>query len=168
MCNFAAKLYKMKRIFLWTICTLLAVSFVQAEERSEQEMAAIACEQLNKNVTNNATRRASIANIEVLSKKESYRIYGSEATGGFVIVSSDDEFMPVLGYSQTRYDETNIPEGLQWWLEAIDQSLQWRKANSQRAEIVVSYTPTANFVTTTWGRQLLTIIRRLPRVISIV
>ena len=81
----------------------------------------------------------------VLSEK-SYCIY--EATGiGFVVVSRDEAFAPVLGISYSPYQYENMPDGFKWWLTSISERMEGGKM-----PLTLSVTPRDNFVSTTWGQ----------------
>ncbi|MDD2622748.1 MAG: thiol protease/hemagglutinin PrtT [Bacteroidales bacterium] len=54
-----------------------------------------------------------------------YYIFSSESQG-YVIVSGDDRFLPILGYSeQGNFDPTNIPNNMQKWLEGIKTEIRY-------------------------------------------
>lgn len=56
--------------------------------------------------------------------------------GGFVVVSGDDRFKEVLGYSLNgTYSEADLPEGLRYWLAFL--------SNEMSAAIDAGYEPTA-------------------------
>jgi hypothetical protein len=67
---------------------------------------------------------------------------------GFVVVSRSEAFNPVLATSETRFDADNLPDGLKWWLETINESLLTREA----AAPTRAYTPVENFVMTQWDQ----------------
>lgn len=141
----------MKQLLL-LCCCLLSLEALSAE-RSKQEMATIARVQLNSLA---AARRAGTTNadedIRLLKSSATYSIFGSSKTEGFVVVSRDDAFQPVIGCSEQRFDEQSMPEGLRWWLTEIDSSLAWRLANGQYAAMA-DFTPVDNFIATTWGQE---------------
>lgn len=122
-----------------------------AGERSEKDMQAIAVNQLS--AFNLKTR--SISNNKLTVNKvlsaESYCIYTPQDGNGFVIVSNDDAFMPVLGYSDSEYNPENLPDGLRWWLSAINASLQEGKTRSEETK-TPNFVPVENFVLSTWGQ----------------
>ena len=88
------------------------------------------------------TRSANDAEIRKLSEDTFYAIYGSEK-GGFAVISRDDSFEPVLGYSATTFRKDAMPCGLQWWLNAINESMESRSFTTQRAITRADYTPVA-------------------------
>lgn len=54
-----------------------------------------------------------------------YYIVNIEGQKGFVVVSGDDRFTPVLGYSETANvtPDTQIPDGLQYWLSFLSAEM---------------------------------------------
>lgn len=141
----------MRTVVVLLAC-LSAFATAVARQRSAEEMRQIARQQLSKAAMARSTAPHSDANDDVQELKAtvSYHVYGSNGHG-FVIVSTDDDFRPVLGYSDSCFDEQRLPDGLQWWLEAMDASLQWRKA-THSLTATVPYTPTENFISTTWDQ----------------
>lgn len=141
--------------YLLTILALTTVLISWADERSKAEMEEIALQQLNKSTGSIGRRAGSMGSqamgVSLLSETETYHIYGSKGSEGFVVVSCDDSFTPVLGYSESSFNEENMPEGLAWWLKEIDRSMKWRKTTGN-ATPAVDYTPTPNFISTTWGQ----------------
>lgn len=54
-----------------------------------------------------------------------YFIFNLENENGFIVVSGDDRFAPVLGYSHSGNitDNTEMPEGLQYWLSFLSAEM---------------------------------------------
>ena len=127
-----------RRIILFSFCLLLGHIASLAGSRTEREMLAIAQRQLQG--AGSMTRFANDAEIRKLSENTFYAIYGSEK-GGFAVISRDDSFEPVLGYSATTFSKDAMPCGLQWWLNAINESMESRSFTTQRAVTRADYTP---------------------------
>lgn len=49
-------------------------------------------------------------------------VYGALGQG-FVVVSKDDDFSPILGYSDSDLQD-NMPCGFRWWISQVDKSLK--------------------------------------------
>ncbi|MBR1467583.1 MAG: C10 family peptidase [Bacteroidaceae bacterium] len=84
------------------------------------------------------------ARLKILKSTPSYYIYG-RGNQGFVVVSTDEETTPVLGYSSSEYIEEDMPPAFKCWLKAVE-------ASSFRQEVSVTYQAVPNFLTTTWGQ----------------
>ncbi|MBR4432025.1 MAG: C10 family peptidase [Paludibacteraceae bacterium] len=75
--------------------------------------------------------------------------------GGFVLVSGDDRFRTILGYSSIGFDEESMPENMRAWLqdyidemrylESIDYQPTLRRTHTEKA-------PIAPLITSTWGQ----------------
>ena len=146
----------MKKILLFALT--LCVSFVAwAGDRTDAEMQAIALSQL---VSPSAQRRMPTTfRVKRLQAYDEMSVYGNE--DGFVFVSHDDRIKPVLGYSDCAFDAANLPEGLRWWIQAMDGCLRTlRNAPDEevaaRQEIVrrtvAGYTAVPNFLKSKWDQ----------------
>ena len=137
----------LKRTIFAVIFCLLSLTAAWAGERSDQEMRTIALQHLAANQAN--TRGAALeSDICELARRASYSVYGLSQGQGFVVVSRSEAFNPVLATSETRFDADNLPDGLKWWLETINESLLTREA----AAPTRAYTPVENFVMTQWDQ----------------
>lgn len=59
----------------------------------------------------------------------SYYVLNVDGQHGFVIVSGDDRFRDILGYSDTgNFDIDEVPDGLAYWLEALSAEMEANKA----------------------------------------
>ncbi len=138
---------KIRRILTISFLSLLIGHNTSlAGERTEREMLSIAQKQLAK-----GNMRRSAAIIEKLKEERFYSIYGSSQQG-FVIISRDDSFEPVLGYSDTKFDTTNIPCGMQWWLNAISERMATAEPMATR-RAGTSVQPVEPLCKTTWGQR---------------
>ena len=139
----------MRRFLLFI--AIASSCFAMANERSEQEKQLIAINQL----TNFNSRTRAAINLHLSLNKvistEAYSVYTPQDGAGFVVVSNDDAFTPVLGYSSSEFSSEDMPDGLKWWFSAISSSL---KDGNKRAAITRAdnYTPVENFVLSTWGQ----------------
>lgn len=136
---------RVKQFFICCICFLTANTSL-AGDRTEREMLSIAERQL---IHLSGVRRANAqVTIEKLVDERAYCIYGA-AQGGFVVVSRNDNRMPVLGYSESKYDADQLPCGLKWWLNTVSAS----ENSSRRAQAArFSFTEVEPFLKTVWGQ----------------
>lgn len=112
----------MKRlVFLTSLVAILEVA-TNASERRDADMLAAACRQLT-GATVNGSRSLQPQEVKLLMKDRGLSVYGSDA-GGFVVVSRDDRFPAVIGYSDTKFNTSDMPEGFKWWIEEVSQSMQ--------------------------------------------
>ena len=142
----------MKRKLLLILLGVLFVStYADAKERTEQEMRNIAFRQLSGKFYRRA-RAIDAAAIQKVSDSPLLHIYESDQ-GGFVVIAKDDAFKPVLGYSTSPFEKGNMPEAFDEWLKNMETSMEAALAlNGTVQSADVPYTPTENFLTTTWGQ----------------
>ena len=112
----------MKKLLLLSL-TLLSVMSLWADDRTEEEMQQIAISQLMGAQVKGLF--PTQFHVDRLQDYDEFNVYGND--DGFVFVSRDNRFTPVLGYAEGRFDAANMPEGLKWWIEAMNASLQWRR-----------------------------------------
>ena len=137
----------MKRILLLSsLCLLLGNNTSLAGERTEREMLAIAQTQLQ--TKEGMTRGAQ--QIDKLAEDRFYAVYGNDSQG-FVVISRDDQFKPVLGYSDSRFPVGHIPCGMAWWLGAISEAMESGMAASP-VRTRSAYTPVAPLCKTQWDQ----------------
>jgi hypothetical protein len=139
----------MKRFLL--LIAIASSCVAMANERSEQEKQSIAINQLT---GLNAKARAfgnQHLSVNKVVSADAYSVYTPQEGAGFVVVSNDDAFTPVLGYSSSEFNSDDMPDGLKWWFGAINNSL--KDGNNRKARTRGDkYTPVENFVLSTWGQ----------------
>ena len=123
--------------------------FLQAENRTEQEMRNAATSALMSNHRKAAKNHNDLKEYLSLSK---LKIYGYD-NGGFAVISSDDKFESVIGVSSSRFTG-DLPCGFKWWVETVNENMQKgivsnSKKGKTRAPQNVSVAP---LITTTWGQ----------------
>ncbi len=140
----------MRTFLLYFLLTFTFLPLL-ASTRSGNEMQAIAYGKLKTmNKTFHSSKKLLSANQMVCIKEtDQYHIYAAQNIG-FVIVGKNTLLPEVLGYSNTAYDEDNVPDGLKWWLSQVSTAA----ANKQlKGYTVKSVTPIEPFVTTRWGQE---------------
>lgn len=144
-----------KYLFLFLFAFALTV-IVQAEDRTEREMLSIAAARLW--TTNDATakKQATSVNREIskVAENSAFAIYCAKDRGS-VIVSRNKVYPEVLGYTTTEYSaEATLPCGFNWWLGAMEQSLdrQQAKAGQTAGVYAANFTEVPEMLTTRWGQ----------------
>lgn len=90
----------------------------------------------------------------------SYYVVNLADDNGFVIVSGDDRFRPVLGYSRNgSFNENNaVPDGLAYWLSFLSEEMDAALANgyeggtTTRSASSTYNSSIAPLITTKWGQ----------------
>ena len=117
----------MKKIFL----TLLSVAILlpaMAEQRTASEMRSLAAEAINQLSTANCqlstkVKARTAAQLKVLRDMDQLTLFGY-SDAGWAIVSKDDAYEAILGYSDKALDMTNPSPEFLWILRCFDGSLQ--------------------------------------------
>lgn len=140
----------MKKKLTLALSLLLGLS-ATATERSETEMQKIASNELFGTIT----RSAFAPELQKVETGKTYNIYKAEGRG-FVVVSTDDAFEPVLGVSFTEYDADNMPCGFKWWLSTIssqmEEDINNGKPSLSKRKAAEKPEPVESFVMTRWGQ----------------
>ena len=133
------------------ILSLLFLIFPQiiAGDRTEQQMKEAAAKALN----NNARRAASNSELKELLSLSKLKIYGYDE-GGFAVVTKDDRFDEVIGYSASNYSGEK-PCGFKWWLDAANEVMENTKGQVPKKSTHRSAIRRAGvgpLITTKWGQ----------------
>ena len=125
----------MKRIFAIVFAVLTIATAVSAQTRSLQEMKQITAQKLQALHGDAAMSRGTHvdSDVEVLMQAPMYTILGS-SDRGFVIMSNDRRLRPVLAYSGQSIDVSNLPCGLNWWLNAVSEAMTKQLTSGGRTE----------------------------------
>ncbi len=124
---------------LWLICGL--VCCMSAWARTPEQAACVASEFLSSRNTpavrrmqqaekaDAVTAPVAIAYTQTQANNEP-AVYVFNGQEGFVLVSANDDTRAVLGYSDNgRFDATDIPENMQFWLQMYADELARYEAN---------------------------------------
>lgn len=90
-------------------------------------------------------------------------VFDNATNDGFMIVSADDEALPLLGYSnEGTFDPANMPPALEYWLGEYSRQIEYaREAGltrsqeelpAERVTLPESWTPVAPILHTTWNQ----------------
>ena len=145
------KITNMKKSLL--ILSLLFGVFSQmwAGDRTEQQMKEAAAKALMSHVR----RAASTSELKELKSLPKLKIFGYDE-GGFAVVTTDDRFDEVIGYSSSKFSDV-IPCGFKWWMESAEEVMEnsdsrviisQRRANNRASRVDIS-----PMITTTWGQE---------------
>ena len=85
------------------------------------------------------TKSEEATNLKVLYETTELSLVGT-STRGFVIVSKDDEYAPVLGYSTKWSGNYASNDGLMWWLNTATRNLSAHKV-AQKSFVSTAQTP---------------------------
>ena len=123
-----------------------------AKPRTAEQMKAAAAAVLNTQTMAKGLN-FSAADVTLIDSRSQTVIYGN--AGGYAVVSKDDTFSPILGYSDTAMSDNPAPAFL-WWLETINKSMENMLAKGtepQHVQPAPEYrTSVPELLTTRWGQ----------------
>lgn len=123
-----------------------------AKPRTAEQMKAAAAAVLNTQTMAKGLD-FSAADVTLIDSRSQTVIYGN--AGGYAVVSKDDTFSPILGYSDTAMSDNPAPAFL-WWLETINKSMENMLAKGtepQHVQPAPEYrTSVPELLTTRWGQ----------------
>ena len=134
----------MKKLYSSLFICLIVLTAV-AKDRTPAQMRDVAVQKLSTTSGQKAyTRTAS--SVKQIINKPMLCVFSDDEN--FVIVSRDDRFPAMLAYGSGRFSTDNMPDGLAWWMEAVQRAMT-NMNGMTRSE---SHTPVTPLVTTKWGQ----------------
>jgi len=142
----------MNRKLLSTLFSLLTLAAF-ADNRSLSEMQSIAASKLSGAEVKGIQGRSALRDIRCIIEEPTYGIFTPADAQGFVIVAKSDRVDPVIAYSTERFDATNMPPSVRWYLSEVSRNLEAIEAGRKQApRRTASFNPVENFVTTQWSQ----------------
>lgn len=149
-------LFSLKSLIL-AVLAMVPFGSMWAAPRSAAQARAIAMKFMG--VSSSVMAKAPVK--KVAAKEHApYYIYNVERPqGGFVVVSGDDRFSDILGYSQSgSFDEDKpMPDGLAYWLNTLQGEMEHAVANGyeggQRRAPSTLRASVEPLITTKWGQE---------------
>ena len=131
------------------------ITNVFAGERTKDEMKKAALYALSKhNKSRGKTVDAKTFDLKEYVTLDKLSVIGSEDLG-FAVVTNDDRFDEVIGYSITKFSE-EMPCGFKWWLEAANEVMEEARGQEPaktRAGNIMKATGVGPLLTTKWGQE---------------
>lgn len=119
----------MKKLSIVFALLLMVVLGARAERRDAAQAIAIASEfckttpQMQKAGRPAKAPAFSLLQTKIVAQGDNYYLC-SVGGDNIVVVSADDRFRSVLGYSANADAEQEMPDGLKYWLEFLDREMQ--------------------------------------------
>ena len=107
----------MRKTLLLTVLATVA-SYAWAKPRTVEEMKTAAAKVLA--VEGRLGSKRLVGELHMLEMREGVAVMGYD-NGGFAIVTTDDAFPEVMGWSETAYDSDTPNTHFKWWLDAVDR-----------------------------------------------
>lgn len=111
----------MKRQILIAFVLLCALG-TSAKQRTELELLQVAKNFLLVKDTH-AKRVMGQVSVTTIIKDSQLTIFDCD-NGKCVIVSNDDTFKPILGYTDSPFSQTDMAPAFKWWMETINRSME--------------------------------------------
>ena len=140
-------------VILLLLQTFMANVF--AGERTKEEMRMAALNALsNSNKARGKMVTAKTSDLREYVAMEKLSVIGSEDLG-FAVVTSDDRFDEVIGYSTTKFSD-DMPCGFKWWMETAEKVMENTKGKpaTSRSKIrsKAAKSSVEPLMTTKWGQ----------------
>ena len=138
--------------FLSIFLLFAAATPIGARQRTTAEKKNLAISALGLNATQNAMQKAaSQTQLTEYVNNDALSIYGAE-DAGFVVLSNDDNFTPVLGLSESDYKEGSMPCGFSWWLKTAEKALTEAQDNNSSPMTFSVSQKVKSFISTRWNQ----------------
>jgi len=143
----------MSKILTFITILILSTFTMFAEERSEQQMREAAQRAITQNLPGRSRARSAGNDLKELMAMPKLKIFGYD-DGGFAVVTSDDRFDEVIGYSSTTFAK-EMPCGFKWWLNTVNEVMEKAKGSSPvsaKSRSKIKKAGIAPMITTKWGQ----------------
>ncbi|MGN1375048.1 MAG: C10 family peptidase [Prevotella sp.] len=122
---------KLTILFTMLVCIVFSAN---AKQRNDSQMLAEANRVLGTLTSKKQGMLKSTNTPEILRRDSQFSIIGYN-DGGFAVIANDDRFAAVLGYSDSKFDESNLPPAMIWWMEMVNTSLDKALASGAEPEM---------------------------------
>ena len=136
----------MKKFFFFQLFCLLAI-IGKAADRTSARMLSIAKQRLAQ-IDEIAMTRSTRGEIKCVLERPTLSVYVNDSK--FIIISRDSRFQPVLAYGFGSFSISDMPDGMKWWMSAIQESMSNYVYSSSPEPAKV--TDVAPLITTKWGQ----------------
>ncbi len=135
---------------------LLSALCMQAQERTDEQMQEIAKVTLSKAMAK-AQDKTSIqqSKLKTIVEDSQYSLFAGQNGKGYVLVSRNEAFSPVIGYSDEPVALDEIPCCMQAFLDMINQNLEERLASGETnapKKADVAFEVVSPLLKTYWGQ----------------
>lgn len=138
-----------------------ALRFMEDRRSAEQSAGGAGQKMPRKNLANSEWKAAAV--FDALDRHGMPYLYAVQAAeqGGFVLVSGDDRFAEVLGYSDSRlFDEHDMPDNMRAWLQGYIDEMRYLDSVGYQSSVVSDQSlavsdqkePIAPLIATTWNQ----------------
>ena len=112
-----------KRLLLVLVLMAFGMTGVWADELSEKQALELA-----QQFVASHNLRKSTPTVKEAGQVSGLYVFNVSNNGGYVIVSNDDQTVPILGFGQSgNIDLNNLPDNMRAWLEGYAEQIAWVK-----------------------------------------
>lgn len=145
-----------KKIFSLALLLFFA-SHMTAKTRSAQEILNLALQTLNQKSVSAKKKAPKSTNDLYILRQDSQLTLVCDNNQKCIIISNDDTFMPILGYTDKPIGKEMAP-GFLWWLQAMNTSLEAMLSNNTHPTKVPKseayQTAVPELMSTKWGQDM--------------
>jgi hypothetical protein len=118
-----------KRLLLVLVLTAVGMTGVRAGELTGKQALELA-----QQFVSGHSLRKSTPTVKEAGQVSGLYVFNVSNDGGFVIVSNDDQTVPILGFGQSgNIDVDNLPDNMRAWLEGYAAQIAWLKTQSTQS-----------------------------------
>ncbi|MBO4822673.1 MAG: C10 family peptidase [Prevotella sp.] len=107
----------MRKTILLTVLATVA-SYAWSNPRTVEDMKSAAAKVLA--VEGRLAGKRLVGDLQMQEMREGVAVMGYD-NGGFAVVTTDDAFPEVMGWSETAYDSETTNPHFKWWLDVVDK-----------------------------------------------
>ena len=151
----------MKEIILLLLFNFFLLNVCMGKKRTEEEMKILAEKALNDKIVreSSTTRSANSIDLREFKKMDKLSVFGLEGIG-YVVISNDDRFRPLLGYSTSDFTKSEeLPCGFKWWITTVNEIMKESESIQSKNSNFTSIRKTNNLpehvdplLNTKWGQ----------------
>ena len=153
------RFYVLMALCLFAVITAQAkpITREQARQRAEKFLLACPGSKILSPVQNRAKLAPRRGKAVTTDETELYYVFNRGTSQGYVIVSGDDETLPVLGYTEDgEFDYTQIPDNMRSWLDGYEQELRYISEHPESVakapKRVETHAAVAPMIKTNWNQ----------------
>lgn len=140
----------MNKIILSLLSAIVCLPAL-CQQRSDAAMLRAAQRQWS-SLCHSAVGLPREASLQVLKRTDALTVYGTPGQG-FVVTARSMDFPAVVAYSDSRFPQENVPDGLQWWMDKMERVMDSGFYSSAAALSSDTYSPVEPMLKTNWAQE---------------
>ena len=140
----------MNKIILSLLSAIVCLPAL-CQQRSDAAMLRAAQRQWS-SLCHSAVGLPREAGLQVLKRTDALTVYGTPGQG-FVVTARSMDFPAVVAYSDSRFPQENVPDGLQWWMDEVQRVMDGGLYASAAALASDTCSPVEPMLKTNWAQE---------------